>query len=443
MALSDFVNVSISIQDATPKAISFDTPLIMAKAPFLGARLYNASPSGLSAMVTDGFNTYDRAYELLSTLSAQSGGCAKAYVYSRTTQQTHILEWTPTILTVGYEYSFDITYQGVTSTIEYTVVTGTVDAICDAVEALIDASTAGLAGIGVAPDNATATKLVFTADVAGDFIKISTSSLGIKIKDVSVDGSIAAQLTAAQAALGESFYGLLLDGYSEAEIALAAVFAEANRKICLTVSPNSEILDSGVSNDVASDLQTADYHRTAVFCTRQMQANEPAGLLGRQLGREAGTSNWQKRQLSGVAASTFSETEITNAADKAAILYSGDRGLSFTRSGRAASGRPFDLTHGVDKMQSDIETALLLTMVNNEKVPYTADGLAMLKAAIDGVLLANEKSGFIAPGWFVTMPALEDISDAQKALRTLPSVTFHAVATGAIDSITVAGTITL
>jgi hypothetical protein len=443
LALEDFVDVNISIQDAVPTAIEFNTPLILAKAPYLGGRLYNCSPSGLSAMITDGFNTYDRAYQEVATMAAQQGGAGKAYVYSRTTQQTHILDLTPTITTIGYVYAFDITYQGVTSSISHTVSVATVDAICDALEAAIDASLAGLAGIGVAPDNATATKLTLTADVAGDFILIDGIPAGLSVEDVSVDGSVAAQLTAAQAALGEAFYGLLLDGFSESEGNLAAAFAESNLKICLLGSPDQEILESGQSDDLASDLKTAGYNRSAVFMTRQMSANEAAGLLGRQLGRTPGSSNWQKRRLTGVSASSFSETEITNANTKRAILYSGERSIAFTRRGSAASGRAFDLTHGVDKMKADIETEILLTMVNNERISYDADGLAQIKAAIDGVLARNEAAKFIAPGWFVTMPDLALISDAQKALRTLPAIEFHAVATGAIDSVTVNGTITL
>jgi hypothetical protein len=436
MALSDFVNVSISIADATPKAIEFNTPLIMAKAPYLGARLYNCTPSGLAAMVTDGFSTASRAYQLVSTMASQSGGAAKAYVYARTTQQTQILDLTPTITTVGYVYSFNVTYNGVTTPITFTVAVATVASICTGLHALID-PLAGFTSVdGV-------TKVTLTSTTSGQFIQIEGTPLGLKIEDVSTDGSLAAQLAAAQADLGEAFYGLIIDGFSETEGNAAAVFTEANRKLCLLVSPDGEILDSADTDDLASDLKLASYHRTAVFMTRQMQANEHAALLARQLGREAGSSNWQKRQLAGVAASTFTATEIANAATKRAILYSGDRGLSFTRSGRAASGRPFDLTHGIDKMQADIETAILLTLVNNEKVPYAASGLAMIKASIDGVLANNETSGFIQPGWFVTMPTLADISAANKALRVLPSITFHAVAGGAIDSVTVAGTITL
>ena len=86
MAISDIVQVSIRIEDSAPKAVAFDTPLIVAKAPYVGARLYNVSPSGLASMVTDGFATYSRAYQIMTRLSGQTGGVGQAYIWSRTAQ---------------------------------------------------------------------------------------------------------------------------------------------------------------------------------------------------------------------------------------------------------------------------------------------------------------------------------------------------------------------
>ena len=94
MAITDIVAVTISVQDSAPKAVAFDTPLIVAKAPFVGARLYGLTPSGLADMVTDGFATYSRAYQLASRMAGQSGGAAQAYVFSRTTQHTPTLDFT-------------------------------------------------------------------------------------------------------------------------------------------------------------------------------------------------------------------------------------------------------------------------------------------------------------------------------------------------------------
>src|SRR4051812_24078187 len=128
MGLSDIISVALTIADATPKSPTFDTPLLMAKAPFVGYRLYNLNPSGLAAMTTDGFAESSRAYQKLSTMAAQSGGAGKAYVYARTTNQSHILRITPDITktSVGSVVAFDLTYAGSTVSVSHTVVTNTV-----------------------------------------------------------------------------------------------------------------------------------------------------------------------------------------------------------------------------------------------------------------------------------------------------------------------------
>ncbi len=393
---------------------------------------------------TYGFATYSRGYQLLSALSAQSGGAGKAYVYGRTTQQTHVVDMTVDITKtrVGSVIEFDFSYQGVTSTISHTVVTNTVNAILDALEILIDLSLAGLAGAAVAPDNATATKLTWTADTAGDFIQFDGFGPELQFTDASTDGSLAAQLTAIQVALGEAFYGVLIDGFSETEINLAAAFTESNRKVHLALSIDDAIVtDTTSPTDVATDQLAR--HRTAVAFTRNMTGDQHAALLGQMLGKTPGSATWRHKRLAGVTPDVLTATEETVRDGKYAMSYTSKRSIGLTDSGRAGSSRPFDITHGVDQLQADIETSVLLVFANNDKVPYNQTGLAQIKAAVEGPLAAAQAAGLIEPGWFVQMPDLADISDADKAGRTLPDVTFSAVFTGAIESVTIAGTISL
>lgn len=444
MALSDIISVAISIAAGSPKAPSFNTPLIVAKAPFVGARLYSATPSGLAAMVTDGFATYSRAYQQASKIAGISGGAGRFYVWSRTAQATHIVDLTvdTSKTAVGSVISFDLSYQGVTSTISVTVVTDTVNDILDLIEAAIDASTAGLAGIGVAPDNATATKLTLTADVAGDFFQIDGAGAEILLTDVTADSSMAANLTAAQAALGDNFYGLLIDSYCEAEINLARAFADSNAKLFLGLAIDDAIVtDTSSPTDVVTDAMASN--RTGVYFTRQPSGDAAAAHLAKMLGTTPGAASWRHKTLDGVTADILSDTEAANLLGKRGLSYTSKRGLDLTDSGRAGSGRPFDLTHGADQLKADIETSVLQMLANVPKVPFNNKGRAMVKAAIEGPLLAAQAAQFIEPGWFVTIPEIADISDADKAARILRNCEFSAVLTGAIESVVLAGTLNL
>lgn len=447
MPISSIVSVSISIADSAPKAPAFDTPLIFAKAPYVGSEEYTTDSAGLAQMVTDGFDTFDRAYQLVERMSGQSGGAGSAVVYARTNQQTHVLDLTVDIAKtrVGQVLSFDISYQGETSTIEVTIATNTVNDILDLVEAAIDASAAGLAGIGVAPDNATATKLTLTADVAGDFILIDLGGdPSFSIEDVSTAGTdFALELAAAKAALADSVYGLLIDGFSETEINIAAAFAEANGMIFLGQSPDQEILESGQTDDVASDLEGAGYNRSAVCFTRNMSSDWAAGLLGQMLGQTPGSATWAFKQIAGAESDVLSTSHFNAARDKHAMLYTTDRNIAHTWDGWAASGRFFDITHGVDFLKADIETRVYQLLLNQPKVPFTATGRAQVEAEIRGALTASEASGLVAPGWTVTMPDLATYSSVDKAARILRTVKFTATLQGAVHSVTVAGVLTV
>lgn len=446
MTISDIVAVSITVQDSAPKAVAFDTPLIVAKAPYVGARLYGISPSGLADMVTDGFATYDRAYQLMSRMSGQSGGTAQAYVFSRTTQHTPSLDFTVDITktAVGQVLTFGLKYKAASSTITVTVVTNTVDAILDLVQAAIAASTAGVAGLTVTPDNATATKLTITTNLTGTFAQFDLGGVDYwQLADAGTDGSLAAQLAAAKVLLGESVYGLLIDSYAHLEHDVAATFAEANNMLFLAQTVDNTVLTSATS-DIATHFHTASYNRSAAAFTRNMTSDWAAALLGRQLGQAPGSSNWHMRQLAGATADVLTSTAFNLARGKLALMFTTDRGVSHTWDGWAASGRYFDITHGVDFLKADIETRVYQAMLNQEKIAFNGAGLGVIEGAIRGALgNAQNALGLIEPGWTVTMPDLVGYSTVDKAARLLRTVRFTAVLTGAVNKVTVAGTLTL
>lgn len=448
--INDIISVDIAIEDSAPKAVAFDTPLILAKAPYSGAaRLYDVSPAGLAEMVTDGFTASSRAYQIMSAMKKQSGGVGQAYIFGRTTQFTQSLEMIPdiTVTSVGFVINFDISYNGTTSSISYTVVTNTVDAILDGIEALIDASAAGLAGITTTPDNATATKLALIPGTAGKFVQLDGFGREIHLTEAGVDGSIAAQLAVAKADLGEAVYGLLLDSSAETENNLAATFAEANDMLFLANSQDNGILVVGTTTDVASDFKGSGYNRSAVCFSRYMQGDFAAALLGRQLGQTPGSSNWAGQTLAGLTGDRLTSAAHSSARGKRALTYTTDRNVAHTWDGFAASGRYFDVQHGADALKADMQTRAYQVWLNAEKVPFNATGRTMYEQAIRAALVAAEGTlsvpGLLEPGWEVIVPDLVGYSTVDKAARLLKTFRFSGVLTGAVNSVEIEGTLRL
>jgi hypothetical protein len=429
MAIStQSVSVSIVLGSRAPQQANFGTPAIFCNAPYLGGREYELSTEGLAAMVTDGFTDDDRGYLLAQTMASQQPHADKVLVYNRSALTTSVVDFTPLVTTVGTKYSFTLTYKNVSSTIEYTVVTGTVDAICDALETLIDASLAGIAGAAVAPDSATATKLTFTGGTAGEPVLFSNFNPAlIKLLDVSTDAGIATDLAAAASA--HSFYRFVIDSTSEAENNAAAAWAEANKQIFPATSCDSTNITDSAGTGVGQDFFAAGYNRSGVFYTGDGKGNLAAGLIARQAALNPGESSYAYKTLAGPTADALTATHQANALGKNINFYFLNGGTSQTFPGKAASGRAFRVQEAMDLLEARVGEACLAVFMSNEYVPMSDEGFAMMRAAVFGTLSAYVRQpgggGFIEPGTIVvTVPKVASISAADKAAGKLSNLKF-------------------
>jgi len=426
------VTGSIILGTRATQAQAFGTPAIFAKTPYTGGRLYELSSEGLAAMVTDGFAVTSRAYLLASSMAAQSPHTDTVLVYGRAALTTNVLNLTPLVTTIGTIYSFTLTYKGVASDISFTVDTATVDAICDSLQALINASPAGVAGITAAGDSGTATKLVLTGGTAGEPVQISNFSLArVKILDVSTDAGIATDLATALSDPNVSFYRFVIDSYSEAENNAAAAWAEANGNMFFAHSADStNVVDSG-GTGVGHDFFAALYNRSVVVHNNDMPGNCAACAVGRQSALDPGTSGYAYKTFAGPSADALTATQLANAAGKNVMVYALDNGTSHTFYGKAASGRALRVQNAIDLIDARVREAVLGVFLSNEYVPMSDEGFAQMQSAVLGVLnrfTIKGRDGFIEPGTIsVTVPKASSISDADKVAGKLSSLRFGCV----------------
>jgi hypothetical protein len=424
---NETATVQITIGTRATQAATFDLPAIFCDAPYTGGRTYELSSEGLADMITDGFTLTKRGYVLASAMASQNPHAENVLVYNRAALTTSVVDWTPLVTTEGAVYTFDLTYAGVTSTITYTVgASATVNIICDAVEILIDASAAGIAGAAVAPDNATATKLTFTGATPGEPVIISGANpVMIKILDTSADAGIATDLAAA--ALDHSFYGFVIDSFAESENNAAAVWAEANSKIFLAGSGDSTNIVDAAGTGVAQDFLTAAYNRSTVATNGVGMSNAHAAALGRQIAMAPGTSSAAYKALTGVDPGTLRASHIANAKGKNILLYALNGGSGETFFGKMASGRAIRIQHALDLLDARIREAVHNTFLSNEFVPMSDEGFALQEGAVRGVLSAFLADKIILPGFTVTVPKVATISDADKVAGKLSNLRFACV----------------
>lgn len=434
--ISNVVSSSVSILDAFVGRPNFGIAALVVFHTLAGPdyREYDTTAAGLAEMVTDGFTTGHAAYVKASAVARQQPHINKVRVYKRAAANAQTVTVVPTVTTEGYVYNFTVYFGGVAYPVTYTVLaSATQTTIAAALTALITAI------VGV---DATASTITITVvpTTAGTRFWLDTAKSDLTIKDTSADAGIATDLATAQALAGD-FYGVDIDGASEAEINAAAAWVEANKKLALFLTHDSDVATSATT-DIASDLKTAGTHRCGALITRYPSNAMNIGLVGHQFAKNPGSSNWNNRILSG-SADVWTSTQLSNATAKRAVFFTVIGGNNQTYNVRAASGRLFDTTRDLDFFEANLQADILTALLNAEKLPYSAQGKSVIEAVMRARGLNAEKMGIFIDGSFdVDMPADGEDDPADKAAGLLRCA-WSAVKEIGIDKVAVSGIVTI
>jgi len=434
MSIADTVTVTISVQDVLPAIANFGTPLILAyHTNFVGVREYEASPSGLTALVADGFTIGHAAYKKAAAIVAQNPHTDKFKVANRAAANAQTITLTPKWFTTGKPVSFDITVGAITTHVSYTPLV--TDTTIDLVATGLQTAVGTIAGV---TDSDTTGEVTLVATVPEVRMYLS-NVVGLDIADTSADAGIAADLAVAAAA-DNDWFGLLIDSNSPAEIAAAGAWALSNERLFGALSPNAAefVSATGVAHTMKLTTNTNSY----VIATRDMNGCAEAGLMGRQLSRTPGSTTWAHKQIAGAIADGLTAAEFANARANGAIVYVND-GAVHTYDGWACSGRYLDVTQGIAWLRARIREAVLIVLVNAEKLGFTNADAATIDAAVAGVLSQGESNKLLMPGWSVTRPDVAAVSAANKLGRIFPDIKFKAVLQGAIQKVIIDGTLTV
>lgn len=441
MPLSDIVNVVITTTAKGVSQAGFGTPLLLAYHGNFAemTREYDS----LAGMVTDGFTVYDPAYRMAQAVLAQTPHPPTFKVGRRVVanMDDQIMRLTPLSTVEGGVYAFNVVSPDGTSTIISYAVGGadTIALIVTALQTQLNAIT----GLTATDD---ITHVTCTSDVIGEQFWYQDSTdwtkLNLEFKDLSVDGGIATDL-AAVAAADDDWYGLAIDHNCKAQISACQASLEAMEKIASYQTFDTEVTDSGVSDDIASTLQTAAYVRCTLMYSGDHSGYAGAAWLGRMFPQNPGRATWAFKALTGIAVDDLPVANFNNARAKDCNTYERISGVNITLDGRTPDGVFMDITRGRDWLKARLEERIVTLMINNLKVPYTQIGLDMVETQIRAQLRQGQSPsyGFIAldPEFTVTPPVLGSISTTDKANRFLPDVEFEATLQGAIHKVGING----
>lgn len=442
MPLSDVVNVSISLSSPGPTREAFGVPLIAAYKVPAGFQGLTNTYSNLTDLTAAGFLVSDPAYLCAKALKSQSPSVQNFKIGRRVTSQfTQVLHLVClNAVASGQSYNFSVGGNAVT----YTTV-GSANAVAAGLTTAINAlSIPGLTATNPGSPSPNIT-ITMTAGVLVDF---KTDPLNLTFADATTftATSLATDLASLLAADG-GWYGLLLDSNSPAEILEAASWAESNGPVLFGTNCSDSAIETSSSGDVASSMKALSYARSfGLFSQSQLLSYSAAAWMGYSFTFPPGSINWAFKTLVGVLPDNLTTPQIHFVEGKNWSVYTTLAGLNLTQFGKTPSGEWIDITQSADFITNTIQVDVLSLLANNPKVPFTDSGIQNVVATVLGVLNAateppqNILSNNPAP--FVSAPAAADVSYSNKSSRNLPNVTFSGTFQGAINTLSISGTLT-
>jgi hypothetical protein len=440
MDISNIINVSIAVSAATVTQKGFGTLHIVGQSGRFTsdtAREYTS----LMAVAAD-FQTGDKEYLLAQAYFSANPRPEKVLISQIDASAAQVDDVIAATLGTG---DYTVTINGQAATKNYAVAPADKSTVATDLKAAIDALAlpVTVALQGSAPNQsiritATKTGVTFTDVVTANLTKTAITA---------AHGPVTA-LTALLAAGYTDWFGLMLawDAATSDDFLQVAAFIETQSSQRLFGIPTDDVdaLDPASTTDIAYLVKAAAYNWTFVMYDDNTNlGTNVAAWFGKMLPDEPGTSNWANKTLTGQIASVLTDSQISALEGKNANYYITVAGQSLTRKGTVAggSGQWIDVMVGIAWLQSIMQQDLFTALVTTKKIPYTDAGIASVCSIIRADLDTAVSRGVLTEDYELPIPKASDYTSAQKQSRELPGLTFTAPLAGAVNEMTVVGTV--
>jgi hypothetical protein len=282
-------------------------------------------------------------------------------------------------------------------------------------------------------------------------IDIDDPTLLTCVQDHAAPAGLADDLTAIANSTSD-FYGIVTLYNSTAYVAATAAWAETVTKQYVPAIAETKSATTSYSGgtDELKALKALAYNRTAGFFHPRAAEFADAAEMGRFFPIDPGGDNWRLKTLTGVSSgwsngAQYTSTQAQNLIDRSANFYYLLAGVDVIGgSGAEASGRYIDVERGLDWYVARLGERLANLLIQNEKVPFTNEGITLVEAQIRSQNEEGISVGLINPGDppeipapVVTVPRAGAVDPALRAARILPDCNTSWFLAGAINKIRV------
>lgn len=444
--LDRIVNVQISLNTTGTSKDGFSTILIVGKHAHSLARVetYTSADGLLDA----GFTAEDPLYK--ATVDAFGQTPSPRHVKIGRQAVTSVSVGVKRITAAG-EYTVTVSTKDADGKVKKTPYSykntgGAADDILNGIQALIVADKDA-----AVTATATSAALLLEGKGTADFAVSVSSMLSLAAGEVSES---IAETMAAIVKSDNDFYGIAFTSRKAADILEMADWTEAHRKLYGTAIAEPGVLDADVATDTGSKLYNGNYYRTFFFYHEDAATDYPeVAVMARCFAIEPGGESWALKKLAGVTTDNLSETQYNALTKKNGNSFERFRNVAITQNGTVAAGEWIDVIRFRDWLQEEITVNIFNVLINNDKIPYTDGGIAIIEAQVRAALRLGQDRGGITqteydedgnenPGYTVSVPLASSISANTKASRILEDVRFTARLAGAVHAVDVKGSLT-
>ena len=238
------------------------------------------------------------------------------------------------------------------------------------------------------------------------------------------------------------WYRLIVEDLDEKIISKVSEWAETNSKQFYTQLSNTEF-----TTDYSSKKRT-------VLNFKKNDDRLDAAMAGYASTRVPGSYTFKFKNLKNISADSLTPTEIKTTEEKNMNIYIRKfqvigMGQDQLNNGIVANGDYIDHYESMDWIVFRVKQEVAKLLMTTEKVPYTDDGIQSVVLSVITALNDGVSNGIIAtnaqnePLYDVNFLTVDEIDLEDRKNRKLTGINFKYVEAGAIESVTVNGSVAL
>lgn len=232
---------------------------------------------------------------------------------------------------------------------------------------------------------------------------------------------------------GRDFYWIVSTDNSIERIEEIGNFAAVNRKVYVVTTNTIEDTQS-LFDEVNERVAVVFHDDIDSFA---------AEALSVVMSYKPGEKTGKFRQLNGVKEANVTDTFAKALEDNNINTYVKKLGVLQMTEGKVLSGEYIDIILTEDWIRFRIEERMMHLALNNDKIPYTNQGIAMMIGVVESVLKEAESKNMIMPGQYVIdYKRREEVSSNEAANRDYNHIKWAATLAGAIHEGTIYGVLT-